>query len=83
MFLLHFFVNKEKFSRVRLNAVFLIDADQNATFSLLTYFRLVQFSYTEIGHIPDHFISFDDFMTLTRYDFAFSGYPMKKMNSTN
>ena len=32
---------------------FLFDADQNAQFSLLTYLRLRQFSYTEIGNFPE------------------------------
>ena len=48
---------------------FLVDADQNATFSLLTYSRLTQFSctksgnftqflYTEIGNVHDNFMFF-------------------------
>ena len=37
--------------------VFIFNKDQNATFSLLTYLRLTQFSYTEIGIFPDNFIS--------------------------
>lgn len=34
----------------------LVDADQNATFSLLTYLKLAQFSYTVIGNFPDDFV---------------------------
>ena len=35
---------------------FLFDADQNARFSVLTYLRLTQFSYTEIESFPDDFM---------------------------
>ena len=34
----------------------LVDADKNAIFSLLTYLRLTQFSYTKISNFPDNFI---------------------------
>ena len=39
---------------------FLVDADQNAKFSLSTYFRLTQFSYTEISNFPDDFIPLNE-----------------------
>ena len=39
---------------------FLFDADQNATFSLLAYLRLTQFSYTEIGNFPDDCIPLNE-----------------------
>ena len=55
MFVLHF-------SLIKINNVifdfsnFSVDADQNATFSLLIYLRLMQFSYSKIGNFPDDFI---------------------------
>ena len=36
---------------------FLFDAAENATFSLLIYLRLTQFSNIEIGNFPDDFLS--------------------------
>ena len=36
---------------------FLVDSDQNATFSLLTYLTLTKFSYTQVGNCPDDLIS--------------------------
>ena len=40
--------------------VFIFNKDQNATFSLLTYLRLTQFSYTEKGNFPDDFIPLNE-----------------------
>ena len=39
---------------------FLADTDQNATLPFLTYLRLKQFAYTEIGNFPDDFIPFNE-----------------------
>ena len=39
---------------------FLFDTDQNSTFSLLSYVRLMQFSYTKTGNFPDDFISLNE-----------------------
>ena len=50
----------------------MVDADQNAALPLLTYLRLTQFSHTEMGNIPDDFISFNEirnFGTLILADF--------------
>ena len=35
---------------------FSFDTDQNATFLALTYLKLAQFSYTDLGNFPDDFI---------------------------
>ena len=39
------------------NFSFDIDTDQNAIFPILIYFRLTQFSYTEIGNFLEDFKS--------------------------
>ena len=56
MFILHFLLLRESYAIFDLHN-FVVDADQNATFSFLTYLRLTQFSYTEIGNFSDNFIS--------------------------
>ena len=59
MFLLHFLLIKRNYFIFDL-LNFSVDADQNATFPLLTYLRLTQFCYTEIGNFPDDVISFNE-----------------------
>ena len=39
---------------------FILYANQNATFSLLTYLRLTQFSYTEKANVPDELIALNE-----------------------
>ena len=52
MYLLHFLLMKRNHVIFDLRN-FLVDADQNATFPLLIYLRLIQFSYTKIGNFFD------------------------------
>ena len=59
MFLLDFLLIKRNY-KFSTYVIFVVDANQNAIFSLLTYFRLTQFSYTEIGNFPNDFISFNE-----------------------
>ena len=54
MVLLHFYRDELRHFRL---CNFLFDAGQHARFSLLTYLRLTQFSYTDIGNVPDDFMS--------------------------
>ena len=58
MFLLHFLLIKRNYFIFYL-CNFLVDTDQNATFPLLNYIILMQFSNNEIGNFPDNFISFN------------------------
>ena len=51
---------------------FLFDVDQNAQFSLLTYLRRTQFSYTEIGNFSDDFMFEQEVQFLSDGYFAFS-----------
>ena len=41
---------------------FLVDADHNATFPILTYLRLTQFSHTEMDNFSDDFISLNQIL---------------------
>ena len=80
MFLLHILMLRRDYIIFNLCNI-LFDADQNAQFSLLTYLRLMQFSYTKIGNFPDDFMFLnewlhfyteiskfpEDFMSLTRH----------------
>ena len=54
---LHFLFLKRNYFIFNLHN-FLVDADQNTTFPLLTL--LTQFSYTETGNFPDDFIFFSE-----------------------
>ena len=58
MFLLHFLLIKRNYFIFYL-CNFLVDTDQNATFPLLNYIILMQFSNNEIGNFPDNFKSFN------------------------
>ena len=61
MFLVHFFILMRDYIIFNLCNV-LFDADQNAQFSLLTYLRLMQFSYTKIGNFPDDFMFLNEWL---------------------
>ena len=56
MFSLHFLKIK-RYNVIFDLSNFSINIDQNGTFSLLTYVRLMQFSCTEIGNFTDDFMS--------------------------
>ena len=59
MLLIHFLLIKRNYFIFDFhNSLF--DTYQNATFPLLTYLRLLQFSHTEIGNFPDKFMSFNE-----------------------
>ena len=40
--------------------IFFVGADQNATLSLMTYLKLMQFSYTNIGSFPGDFMPLNE-----------------------
>ena len=58
MFLLDFLLIKRNYvKKIFTYTIFLVDTNQNAIISFLTYLRLMQFSCTKIGKFPDSFIS--------------------------
>ena len=53
------YVNEEEWHHFELRN-WLFDTDQNAQLSLLTYLRLMQFSYTKRGSFPDSLMSLNE-----------------------